>query len=290
MRVKSSYWKPCIIACTRLLLLFFLLFGLSLPATAIDRADIGRPKWEAGLGLVALYHPFYLGADQGKFYMLPVPYFVYRGEYIRAGRGGLRGEIYESERLDLRISIGGSLPVSSDDSKAREGMEDIDLLVEAGPSLQYKLLETPTQMWRLDLPVRGVFSLGSRFLRQEGWITNPGVRHEFYIGNWTVTSRLSVVFSDRHYHAYIYDVGYADVTPDRPYFRSRSGYTGTKAGIGVRRRIGDYYVGARLSYYNLHGAVNSDSPLMKKNEYLSASLAVAWVFGESEERVSRPIR
>lgn len=165
-------------------------------------------------------------------------------------------------------------------------MEDIDWLVEAGPSLQYKLLETPEQMVRLDLPVRAVFSLGSEFLRQEGWVTNPGIRHERYLGPWTVTSRFSVVYSDRHYHAYIYDVGYDDVRPGRPYYSSHSGYTGAKAGIGVRRRFGDYFIGARVSYYNLHGAVNSDSPLMKKNEYLAASLVLVWVLGESEEKVA----
>lgn len=263
-----------------------LLLILCGPARAVDEADIGKPVWEAGVGLAALHYPHYLGADQDKFYLLPLPYFIYRGEYIRADRGGLRGYLYDSERVDLRLSLRGSLPVNSDDSDAREGMDDLDLLLEAGPSLQFHLYESPTQMLRFDLPIRAAFSVGeSSLFKHQGWTSTPGLHHEYYADDWIVTTRVNAVYSDKHYHGYIYDVQQDEVTPERPYYQSASGYTASRLSIGVRRRFDKLFVGAKLSYYDLHGAVNDDSPLLRKNEYFAVSLALAWVLSESDKTV-----
>lgn len=278
-------WKKTVRCPARLRGLLLVL--LSSPVAAIDEADVGKPVWEAGVGLAALYYPHYLGADQEKFYLLPLPYFIYRGEYISADRGGLRGEIYDSEKLDLRISLRGSLPVNSDDSDAREGMDDLDLLLEAGPNLQYHFYETPTQMLRFDFPVRAAFSVGSSPFNHEGWTTTPGFHHEYYYGDWIMTTRLMAVYSDRRYHGYIYDVNGDEVRADRPYYQSKSGYTATRFSFGVRRRFEDLFVGLSLSYYDLSGARNDDSPLLKQDEYLAVSLAVAWVLGESADKVQR---
>ena len=66
-----------------------------------------KPLWEVGIGLAGLYHPHYLGANQEEVYVLPLPYFTYRGDMVRADRSGLRGFIYDSEKLDLNISVSG---------------------------------------------------------------------------------------------------------------------------------------------------------------------------------------
>ncbi len=50
-----------------------------------------KPLWEAGLGIGAVTFPDYRGSDRTQTYMLPVPYFVYRGEFLKADRNGLRG-------------------------------------------------------------------------------------------------------------------------------------------------------------------------------------------------------
>lgn len=280
-------WRSAWTAC-RVLAIFFMLAGLGRPAHALEAADVGKPKWEAGIAIAALYYPHYPGADQERFLLLPLPYFVYRGEYIRADRKGLRGYLYNSPRLDLRLSLRGSLPVNSKDDKARAGMDNLDLLLEAGPSLQYKIFQTPSQVLRLDLPVRGAFSVGHHaFFRHQGWTGNPNIHYERYIDQWTITSSLGVIYSDSRYHGYFYNVGRKDVTADRPYYQARSGYTAAEFTVSVRRRVQDYFVGAKLSYYDLNGAANEDSPLMKQHDYLAVSVAFAWVLGESDQRVAR---
>ncbi len=255
---------------------------LSIPLSAYSEA---LPKWELGLGAVNLYLPHYLGADQNDFYAFPVPYFAYRGDLIRADRDGLRGLLFDSEKLKLRVSVGGSLPVNSEDNDAREGMDDLDLLVEMGPTLQYQLRKTDNSLLRAELPVRGAFSLGGDFFNHEGWTSNPHIMYRRDLDSWTLTSTLGMIYSDRHYHGYIYDVDLDDVTDQRSFYQAKSGLTASRFSLGARRRVGNFLISARLNYLSLNGAENEDSPLVKQDDYWSASLFFAWIFKESSERV-----
>jgi outer membrane scaffolding protein for murein synthesis (MipA/OmpV family) len=45
-------------------------------------------------------------------------------------------------------------------------------------------------------------------------------------------------------------------------------------------------VGAFVRYDMLQNAAFDDSPLVARDHYLAAGVAVAWIFGESSERVN----
>jgi outer membrane scaffolding protein for murein synthesis (MipA/OmpV family) len=261
----------------------FLSLALSTIASASTEE---QPLWELGGGVAAFDLPHYLGADQSKAYVLPVPYFVYRGDYIRADRQGIRGLIYNSEKLDLRMSLSGSLPVNSKDNDAREGMDDLDLMLEAGPTLQYILSKSSNDEWRIDLPVRGAFTVGGEFMRHQGWIFSPALHYERDLASgWIVTTNIGPVYADQRYNAYFYDVDYEDVLNDRPYFQSSGGYLASRFAFGVRKRFGEWFVGSFLRYYDLNNAANENSPLVKKDDYVSAGVFVGYVFAESKRRV-----
>ena len=83
-----------------------------------------EPLWEAGLGVGALVFPDYRGSDEVRAYPIPVPYFVYRGEFLKADREGMRGEIFDRDYAELSISLNATIPVQSDDNEARAGMPD----------------------------------------------------------------------------------------------------------------------------------------------------------------------
>jgi len=76
-----------------------------------------EPLWEAGVGVGAVDFPDYRGASQSRLYALPVPYFVYRGKFLQADRRGVRGVFLDTERVDLNMSVGASLPVDSTRAK-----------------------------------------------------------------------------------------------------------------------------------------------------------------------------
>jgi len=75
-----------------------------------------KPLWEAGLGIGAVTFPDYRGSDRTQTYVLPVPYFVYRGEFLRADRNGLRGRFFDSDRVELNLTMNASPPVDSTDN------------------------------------------------------------------------------------------------------------------------------------------------------------------------------
>ena len=88
------------------------------------------PLWEIGVGAAHFNLPQYIGSDQRTKGSLPFPYFVYRGESINISRDALSGRLFKSARLVIDMSADFSLPVDSNENDARDGMPDIDFLVE----------------------------------------------------------------------------------------------------------------------------------------------------------------
>lgn len=246
-----------------------------------------KPVWELGAGLGFARLPHYPGADDHHNYLLPVPYFVYRGEYFRADRSGLMGVIYDSDRLDLRLSLAGSIRVDSGDNEARRGMDDLDFVVEAGPTLQYDLYQHDKRLLRLELPVRAALALGGgdEFLNPIGWTTNPRLYLRQEWGDWTASTSIGPVFSDRSYHRYYYDVDRRFVTEQRPYYEAQAGLTGTRLSLSVWYSSRNWIAGTFFNYYSLQNAANRDSPLVRQDDYLAVGVAVAWVFARSTSTV-----
>ena len=244
-----------------------------------------KPLWEVGAGFGSYMSPHYLGADQSTTYTLPLPFAVYRGEYIRSSRGGFMGKIYESDRLDLRVSLGASLPVNNKDNKAREGMPDIDLMLEAGPTLQYRLYKSDIQELRVDLPVRAAFSFGDE-VAYRGVIVSPRFYYQLRPDHWKITGTFGPVYSSSKYHEVFYDVKNQYVTDERAEYKANAGYTGMRYSFSVSRRFGQFFIGTFFNYYDIEGAENEDSPLVKQTDYFAAAFAFSWVFAQSKKMVN----
>jgi hypothetical protein len=67
---------------------------MGLACLAARAAD--EPLWEAGMGVAAVYLPDYRGSDHSRGYALPFPYFVYRGDFFKSDREGVRGIFYRT--------------------------------------------------------------------------------------------------------------------------------------------------------------------------------------------------
>lgn len=243
-----------------------------------------QPKWELGVGVGSYMAPHYLGADQSATYTLPVPFLIYRGDRIRTDRGGLLGRIYDSNVMDIRASIDGSLPVNSEDNDARVGMPDLDLMLEAGPTLQFHLFDSANKQLRFDIPVRAAFSFGNS-VEYRGLLSNPRFYYSYKIDKWQWSSTAGPIFSSEHFQDYFYEVESQYATPLRTAYNAQGGYTGLRTSISVSRHFGSFFAGAFLNYYDLHDVKNEDSPLMKKQDYLSASFAVVWIFAKSDRYI-----
>ena len=133
--------------------------GASQPGRTDARALSHRyrlPVWELGLGLSAITLPDYRGSDRQRQYLLPFPVFVYRSPHLRVDRGGIRADLWDSDRYELDVSVAASPPVRRTTTGIRAGMPRLKPLFEIGPRLQVHLWRDAQakQELRLELPLR----------------------------------------------------------------------------------------------------------------------------------------
>lgn len=277
MKTSSSRSLACVLAAG--------LLASAAPAAAGD-----RPLWELGLGVGALALPDYRGSDEGRTWVLPVPYFVYRGEILRADRNGIRGVLFESDRLDLNLSLSASQPVSSEHNDARDGMPDLDPSVEFGPSLDLTLWRSGDRRTKLDLrlPVRAAFTIESN-PRSLGWIASPRLNLDIadVAGQpgWNLGLLAGPIYATQRQHEYFYSVAPQFATATRPAYRAPGGYSGTQFLAALSKRYPGYWIGGFARYDTLAGAAFEDSPLVKRRHAAFAGIAIAWILGESSTRV-----
>lgn len=249
-----------------------------------------KPLWELGAGIGALSLPDYRGSDQTSLYAIPFPYLVYRGEFLKADRHGIRGTFFGSDRIELNLSLGASLPVNSDDNRARQGMPDLQPTVELGPSLDLNLWRTPDRRTRLDLrlPVRTAVTVKGG-MDDIGWVFSPRLNLDIAdvagLAGWNMGLLAGPMYGSERNHDYFYSVAPQYATADRPAFDAKGGYAGSQFMMTMSKRYPKYWLGAFVRWDSLQGAAFADSPLVKSEGYFAAGVGIAWILGESSTRV-----
>jgi outer membrane protein len=247
--------------------------------------DAKLPLWEAGIGVGSLTLPAYKGSSTTRTYVAPLPYFVYRGETLRANRDGVGLKMLGADNWKLDLSLSGALPVQSSGTK-REGMKDLPLVGEIGSVLKYDFLDTPSFQWQLRLPVRYATGLHIDGLQSVGWISDPGIWVSSDVSllgaRWDWGASLNLNFQNSTFNNFYYGVGAADATPTRRRYSARGGYSGADLRAGAIRRIGSIIVSGFVGTSNISGATFSDSPLVQRTTNLYAGVAVFWVFQKSD--------
>lgn len=261
-----------------------------LGGTAPPARSTERPLWELGAGIGGLSLPHYRGSDQQHTYVLPIPYFVYRGKILKADREGTRAVLFESDRVDFDISVSGAPPTRSKDNEARRGMADLKPTFEIGPNLNLTLERGPA--WKLDfrVPLHGVVTVESnpRFV---GWNATPKLNLDLVnVGGsgWNLGMLGAVEFATRNHNGRIYDVSAADVLPDRPLYRAGGGYSGMHLTLALSKRYESMWAGFYTRVDRIDGARFEDSPLVRQRGNVSVGFALSWVFATSATMVDVP--
>jgi outer membrane protein len=249
------------------------------------------PLWEAGAGAAVVGLPDYRGADQGRAWILPFPYLVYRGEVLKADERRVRGLFFKRERAELDISVNAQPPVDSGDNDARRGMPDLDPLVEIGPSLNLLLHRSADRRTEVELrfPLRAAFATDFSYVDFAGWVFQPNLnvdfRDPFGQAGWKSGFLVGPMFSDRRYNEYYYAVDPAFSMAGRPAYNPAGGYAGTQLIATLSKRFPRFWVGGFARWDTLNGAAFADSPLVKTRHYFAAGIAAAWILGESTTKV-----
>jgi hypothetical protein len=218
-----------------------------------------------------------------------VPYFIYRGGFLRSDEDGPRLRAKFSPSVELQFSGGGSLASQSSSGGPRAGMPNLDYLLELGPNLKIVAAQpTKTSQLVIDLPVRGVFSTNfdSRFAWR-GVVFAPQIGledHSLFGSSWGGQVRVGTEFASARLQQYYYQVDPQYAEPDRPAYAAHGGYLGSNLQLAIFRPVTPnfhVYAGGRLNFYQ--GARNEDSPLFKADTGYSAFAGFAWSIWQSRK-------
>ena len=249
-----------------------------------------KPLWEIGLGVSALQLPAYRGASETRTDVLPIPYLVYRGDQFKVEKGGVRGVLFDSERLEVNISLAASPPVNSRDVKVRDGMPDLNSSLELGPSVDIKLWHSSGQdaKLKLFLPVRAAMTL-ERDPKFIGWQVTPrlnlDVTNPFGHKGWTLAVVGGPVFGSREQHDYFYSVAPQYAAASRAAYDAKAGYAGMQVLSALWKRFPSFWMGGFLRYDDVGGAVFENSPLVTQKSGFSGGVAMTWLLGQSSKMV-----
>jgi outer membrane scaffolding protein for murein synthesis (MipA/OmpV family) len=260
-------------------------------ADAADTAGAGpKPLWEAGIGAIAGAVADYPGSNQYRVRALPLPYFIYRGDFFKADANGPRLQ-KSSGMVEWELSGGGSLS-SNSAGGARSGMPTLDYLLEAGPKAKITVSKpTDTSRLLVDVPLRAALStnLWSR-LRGRGVIFAPDLAYdEQSIAGSTWSGRASVgaAFATTGLQRFYYQVEPEYARDGRPAYDARAGYLGATLALTAYRQVArSFIVFVALDVDNYDGTANVASPLLRTRNDLGAAVGFAWSIGQSRQQVN----
>jgi MipA family protein len=262
--------------------------ALLLATAAAHAASL--PLWEFGLGVGGLVFNDYRGASTRHVWPVPVPYFIYRGEFLRADRDGVHGRLFNRRYLELDFSVNATAPVFSRSSAIRAGMPNLEPTIEFGPALLWHLWRADDERLRLDvhLPVREAVTVASP-PQAIGLIFAPSLNLDWQSGGtlagWNFGVMAGPLYAQQRYHEYFYGVAEQFATPNRPAYQAAGGYSGSQLLFSATRRFERYWLGAYLRHDWLAGAAFVDSPLVQTRSYWAGGVAFVWMISASSRMV-----
>ena len=243
------------------------------------------PLWEAGVLGTGVSQPAYPGAEERANLLLPLPFLIYRGKYLRADRGTVGLRAIKTPRTEVDVGFAGSLGSRAENIEARRGMDDLGLLLEFGPRLKINLGDVSDGVSdsRIQLAVRGVFDVNDH-LSYHGLSFEPQwVREIVVAGDWETSTSLGAVYGNQQLVDTFYRVTPAEATSTRPAYNAQSGLISMRASLFASRMIAhDARFFGYLRFDSLEGAANHGSPLVQRDNGWSAAIGLVWTLAHSE--------
>lgn len=232
-----------------------------------------------GVGVAVVDYPHYPGSPQSDTLVAPLPYLEYEGDWLSIDRDGIQASLFKSDRAKLDISVSGSLPVNNDDDILREGMNDLELILEVGPELELKLAQWGNNTLELHLPLRAALELDpSNGIEPVGWVFDPRVHYEWRTQSTEFEIDLGAYTADQEYNQLLYGVSQSFANLGRPQYRAKSGLVGYRVSSTIQYDVGAWSFLAYARYMDLGSAKNTDSPLFVDDRYVLFGVGAIWRF------------
>ncbi len=241
------------------------------------------PLWEVGAFATGVSQQAYPGASQNVDRALALPFFVYRGKFLRADEGTVGLRAFKTDTLEVDVGLGGALGSNSNAIEARRGMPNLGTLVEFGPRIKWKLGGTPSSgRWRADVALRGVFDL-SDGLKDRGVALEPELIYDYAASSgWRYSTAAGVVFGDERLAETFYGVAPVDVRPGRPAYTASAGLIASRVSVTLTRALSsNFRIFGFGRITSVEGAANLASPLVRQNTGSTVGIGLTYVLAKS---------
>lgn len=252
------------------------------------------PQFEFGVAAAALQVPAYPASAVKNERQFILPWFVYRSDSVQVKDGGVELVAYESDRLKVDMGIGGSLNADTSETPLREGMPDLDFLLELGPRFDVPLSNVTRNGIRARLnwvtSLRLAVSTDFRRLDYRGPVLNTELSYRmagFNNDKVSLSASVSSTWLGNELMDYFYSVGDEFVTASRRGFNASGGFLNFGASLGISFEPTpdiDTYIGIGRRFFN--GSENEDSPLFEKDSNTNIVVAASWRLYKSKKLVS----
>lgn len=254
----------------------------ALPALAQDAPAL--PLWEIGAVGLTVAQQAYPGASVRVNRGLALPYLIYRGEFLRADRGGAGIRAVRTPTFEVDIGAAGSFGFRSDEIAVRRGMPNIGTLVEFGPRLKWHLGPATSEgRWRAEFPLRGVFDL-SRQLAHQGMAFEPELIFERSAqGGWSYSTGIGAVWGDRRLADTFYGVAPAHALAGRTAYLAEGGLITWRLSASFSRQLSpDWRLFGFARADSVAGGANESSPLVQQRTGTSVGLGITYSWKQSD--------
>lgn len=256
---------------SRIIALFVFVFLITFSLKAEEKSVYG-------LGISVLSAPAYIGSNKQNLYVVPFPYIEYRGKYFNIDKDKIYNELYNTEKTKVEISLRGMLPVDSRNT-AREGMPDLDAIIEIGPKIIYNLFSKDDMKIDLELPIRANFSIGDSLFDYQGYFSSFDLKYENSIfDNYKISFISGLGYSNKKINNYYYEVESKYVNENRREYHSSSGYSDFHNSLSITKKDKSFWYGGFIKHYYIDGAVYKESPLVETDNALFLGIASSYLF------------
>jgi MipA family protein len=240
--------------------------------------------WEVGGVAFGVSQQAYPGSDERVNRALPLPYFIYRGQLLRADREEAGIRTLKTDTLELDVGLAGSFGAGSGSLAARQGMRELGTLVELGPRLKWRLGATPDGgRLTAEFPLRAVFDL-SDSAAHRGVSFEPRLAYARQSGLWRYGASAGALFADTRLARTYYQVDAAEAIAGRPAYDAQSGLVAWRLGGSLSRRLSrDWTLFGFARLNSVAGAANESSPLVRRTTGASVGFGVAYTWLRSEQ-------
>ncbi|QIE43246.1 MipA/OmpV family protein (plasmid) [Rhodobacteraceae bacterium SC52] len=256
------------------------------------------PLWELGIGAFGLIAPDYPASGESSFNGLALPYGIYRGEVIRVDdEDGARVVPFDTPAYEISLSAGAAFGAQSEGRGVREGMPDLDPLLELGPQVIFRGPDfgPASRRGRIDfaLQARVVASLdfNTGSAKYRGMVFEPEVEARWpdaFGAGTEIRASVGPVFATEALQAYFYEVEPKFARAGRPTYQSQGGYLGTDVVVSLSYDLTPRFTAfGGMSASSHAGAANRSSPLFEQELNGAAFFGIAVILAESQRRVKK---